>query len=209
VPFVKTLKNYFVKCIDKNSIYVIMVCMKIIGRKYFVICVLFLINIGCVGDNSRRDIINEDIVTEENIIIEISDLNGTWLPDWYNRVNYIYQIREVEYSWGIAKSAIYSSFDIDINNDFPFIHPPGMRAFSIINIIKQENNSIILHANTPDVTFLPDDWYFEIFFYFLDKDTIQIETKEFHETFTEGENIINPYGGTEIWHRLSGPIHNN
>jgi hypothetical protein len=144
----------------------------------------------------------DSITDVDNIIIEIFDLNGTWLSDWYYRTGRSYQLEERELSWGIAISAIYSSFDIDITADRPFIHPPGIRPFSIINIEQHKQNSITLRVNAPDVS---ADWFSEIFFHFEDKDTLRIDGEMFSIFYYEDGQMINPFGGVEIWHRLSGP----
>ena len=182
--------------------------------KCFVIFALTLLCVISYGCKPRVDASNKNIVTEENNytnnmendsenIIEISYLNGTWLPDWYYRADIGYQTEERELSWGKGQTAVYSSFDIDATSDTPFIHPPGMRPFSIKKII-QTKNSIILHVGDPD----GDDWFLEIIFRFVNRDTLLIEAKDFSVTFREGDLTVNPYDGTETWHRLSGPYNN-
>ncbi|MDR0320125.1 MAG: hypothetical protein LBI28_01345 [Treponema sp.] len=197
--------------------------------KYFIIFNLILLSLLYYGCKPRNDIIKNNQISSSliendlnniekdnnvnieesmtidinNFIAEIKYLNGTWLPKRNFEGNYIYEIEEREFSWGLGQTAIYDSFDIDITGDFPFIHPPAMRPFSIINIIQIEDNTILLHVNAPG-SGLPDDWYGEIFFYFDYIDTIRIKAKWFSVTFTEGNQIINPFDGTVLWNRLSG-----
>ena len=190
--------------------------------KRFVIFALAFLCIISYGCKPRAGIPNKNIVTEENnyinndnqtsrsiieddsenIIIEISDLNGTWLPDWYYRAGIGYQMKEEDFSWGKGQTAVYSSFDIDVTSDIPFINPPEIRPFSIKEIMQTGKNSIILHVGDLD----EDDWFLKITFRFVNKDALLIEAKDFYLTFREGDQTVNPYGGAEIWRRLSGPL---
>ena len=161
-------------------------------------------NIFAVGDDNQTDVIsitNETPTFMENI--GVFDLNGTWLPDLYYRFGRYYEIVESDFSWGKGKQAIYSSFDIDITGEHPFIHPPDMRPFGII-YTEQNNSSIIMHVSISNETPMPDDEYLVIKFNFIDKDSLLIDAKNFHVTYTEGELSINPFDGKEIWRRLSG-----
>ena len=144
--------------------------------------------------------IDISIIDTENFVAKINYLNGTWLSDKDFRNNN-YQTKKEDFSWGQGVSAVYTSFDIDITSNKPFIHPPAIRPFSIINNIQLNNNSIMLHVNTSD----EDDWHMEITFYFDNIDTIRIKSENFSITFYEENRAINPFDGIYLWHRLSGP----
>jgi hypothetical protein len=101
------------------------------------------------------------------------------------------------FSWGEAVSKSYTSFDIDISANEPFINEPGLGHFPIIETTKTGINSIKIRAyrgfeDSPDFSWEP-----ELTFHFIDKDTLWIET----DAFKGSED----YGGGKLWHRLSGP----
>jgi len=134
---------------------------------------------------------------------EISDLNGTWQPDRsYKAVLKMSEeerddhLRRREYSWGIGKMIPYTTFNIDITAEEPFVIEPGDGHLLIKDITQTRNNEIkfILFqilAKDPIV-----GWSTEVVFHFIDKDTLWIETPKF--TGIE-------YEKKALWHRLSGP----
>jgi len=99
----------------------------------------------------------------------ISDLNGTWISDWYLRRGLNLQEMEREYSWGMAKGIYDTTFDIDITSDSPFILAPGPGIFMIKNITQINNNTMLMHVERQGA-----DNFLEVFFSFIDKDKLWI-----------------------------------
>ena len=131
-----------------------------------------------------------------NYVAEISDLNGTWQPDWSYKATLEMSeeekdgsLKQREYSWGIGKSIPNTIFSIDITNEEPFIEAPGDGSFSITEITQTGTNAIKINA------FRATGWYVEVIFHFIDRDTLWIESKDFDST---------EYGKKALWYRLSG-----
>ena len=138
-----------------------------------------------------------------NYAAEISDLNGTWQPDRsYKAVLKMSEeerddhLRRREYSWGIGKMIPYTTFNIDITAEEPFVIEPGDGHLLIKDITQTRNNEIkfiLFHIVAEDPIV---GWSTEVDFHFIDRDTLWIESKDFDST---------EYGEKALWHRLSGP----
>jgi hypothetical protein len=141
---------------------------------------------------------------ENNYTIEIFDLNGTWQPNSsfveYSRISEeekkSYIIHDL-YSWGEAKYIRYTTFNIDLSAEEPFLIEPGLGYFPITEINKNGSKSIKVRAYRGDPDYTHIRWDPEVIFHFIDKDTLWIETEDF-----KGGN---DYGKDVLWHRLSGP----
>jgi hypothetical protein len=140
----------------------------------------------------------------ETFVAEISDLNGTWQPDWSYKAALDIPENERhysqwEYAWGTGKRIINATFDIDLVAQEPYISESDLGSFYNTEITKAGKNAITVQAYRapPDD---PDDrengWKVEVTFHFIDRDTLWIETKDF---------TGNEYGKRSPWHRLSGP----
>jgi len=134
---------------------------------------------------------------------DISDLNGTWQPDRsYKATLEMLEeekddyLRQREYSWGIGKMIPYTTFNIDITAEEPFVIEPSVGHLLIKDITQTRNDLIkiiLFHVVAEDPIV---GWSTEVVFHFINKDTLWIETKNF--TGIE-------YEKKALWHRLSGP----
>ena len=131
----------------------------------------------------------------------ITDLNGTWLLTRFYEARL--NLTEEEkgfffktFSWGIAKSVIHTSFDIDISAEEPFFHAEGDGLLYVTEITQISKNSIkvnVYHGSLEE----PD--YLNVYiFHFIDKNTIWINNEKFEKMGTS-------YGKGALWHRISGP----
>jgi len=132
----------------------------------------------------------------------ITDLNGTWLPNWsYKaRLNLTEEEQDFFYflfSWGVAKSVIHLTNDIDISADEPFITFGGDGGFDVTSITQIEPDSIKVSAYQGRSREPDERLYLEFIFHFIDYNTLWIEVDYF-----EGNKI---YGKDKLWHRISGP----
>jgi len=133
-----------------------------------------------------------------------SDLNGTWISDWYLRANFNPEKVEEEYSWGKAVIIYYETFEVDISANTPFIVAPGPGIFHIINIVQTSNETIMLQVTRPGFEDFNDS-HIDISFHFFDKDVLWVESSNLRGTLMEGNRELNPYSKDVLWHRLSGP----
>jgi hypothetical protein len=133
--------------------------------------------------------------------VELTDLNGTWQPDWSYKASAKMADSEKhyskwEYSWGTATSIPNTTFNIDLGDKKPFVSEPGLGGFPITEIKKTGTDEITVKAFRGDRDNPGAQWEPVLVFHFIDKDTIWIESKD----FSGGD-----YGKNALWHRLSGP----
>ncbi|MDR2965866.1 MAG: hypothetical protein LBU88_08830 [Treponema sp.] len=136
-----------------------------------------------------------------NYSAEISDLNGTWQPNWSYRAAMKLSEEEINYfifsfSWGEGLTLFHTTFEIDTTAEEPFISEPGLGYFPITEITQVGASSIKIRAVRGDLTEPAYCWYPEFIFHFIDKDTIWIETDDIDNS---------DYGKKALWYRLSGP----
>ena len=145
---------------------------------------------------------------EKRIIFEISDLNGTWVPDLFSqemlalsekeRRERAESMPEREFSWGYG-IFLRIAFLIDITAPEPFLGSFGDGRYIITEITQIGENVVKVIGHPPLVPGLTDDTpdIFEFIFHFIDKDTIWMQSVVFGEGILHGEDAP--------WHRLSGP----
>jgi len=173
-----------------------------------IILLVFFTLISCVKKENitliipNQEIIKEEILVESDYSANITDLNGTWLPNWSYEARL--KIPEEDqkfnnetFSWGIAKSVIHLTIGIDTSANIPFINTGSDGSFIIEKIIKQQANSMNVNAYYEISRNSDERLYIEFIFHFIDYNTLWIETDDF-----EGNMI---YGKGKLWHRLSGP----
>jgi uncharacterized protein YgiM (DUF1202 family) len=135
--------------------------------------------------------------------IDISNINGTWIPHWLyeekvKTPNEKYLYNKRKQPWGMATTIPNSSFNINLTGKEQNIVEPGLGLFEVSNIQITKNNEIIVHVfrgnkNEPDML-----WKRTFIFHIVDMDTIWIEYDNIKMTDLE-------YGKDAPWHRLSGP----
>jgi hypothetical protein len=133
--------------------------------------------------------------------VELTDLNGTWQPDWLYKLSAEMPDSEKhysksEYSWGTATSIPNTTFNIDLGDKKPFVSAPGLGGFPITEIKKTGTDEITVKAFRGDRDNPGAQWEPVLVFHFIDKDTIWIESEDLH-----GKQ----YGKNALWYRLSGP----
>jgi hypothetical protein len=164
--------------------------MREINFIYFVIlCAVFTLG-SCVKTTSYA--------------AEISDLNGTWQPDWSYKATLKKpkeergeNFRLREYSWGEGQIIMHTTFNVDITDDIPFFDAGGDGRFTITDITQIGQSSIKSNAfHGPQ-----DDphWIVEVIFHFINRNTFWIESKEFGK-------LDEDYRKGSLWHRISGPV---
>ena len=164
-----------------------------------------------IEKDNNREIINllikGEIPDKTKYTDEILNLNGTWQPDWSYEAGLIMteeeKIRSAErfysdksFSWGIARSILHTTIDIDITAEIPFFNTGGDGTFYITDISKINSNVIKVNVIQADLRkgFYELYWKGEFIFRFIDKNTMSIENE-------------NGFGYREgnIWYRRSGP----
>ncbi|MCL2720816.1 MAG: hypothetical protein FWD47_05705 [Treponema sp.] len=140
-------------------------------------------------------------VAGRSFAIEISDLNGTWQPDWSYKAALELSEEEKSYSswsfsWGEAIIIVNTTFEIDITADVPFICDPDLGSFPITNITQIDLNSIRISAFRASPYNKNYGFSLELILHFIDRNTFWIETNNFHGF---------QYEKGALWHRLSGP----
>jgi len=165
-----------------------------------------------IEKNNNREIINllikGEIPDKTKYTDEILNLNGTWQPDW----SYEAELNMTEeennesdrkfssdksFSWGIARSILHTTIDIDITAEIPFFNSGGDGTFYITDISKINSNIIkvnVIQAIKRNGILYEADWEGEFIFRFIDKNTMSIENEKAY-TYKEGN----------IWYRRSGP----
>jgi len=151
---------------------------------------------------SNQEIITEEILKASDYSANITDLNGTWLPNWsYEaRLNIPEEDQKFNYetfSWGVAKSVIHLTNNIDISSDDPFIDFGEDGGFHVINIMQIKPDSIKVNAYQGRSRKPDERLYLEFIFHFIDYNSLWIEVDYFEEDMI--------YGKGALWHRLSGP----
>jgi hypothetical protein len=164
--------------------------MREIKSIYFVIlCAVFTLG-SCVKTTSYA--------------AEISDLNGTWQPDWSYKATLKMpkeergeNFRQYDFSWGKGKIIMHTTFHIDITDDIPYFVAGGDGRLTITDITQIGLSSIKINAFYG----LEEDpyWFADVIFHFIDRDTFWIESKEFG-------GIGNNNRKGSLWHRISGPV---
>ena len=155
-------------------------------------------NIETTNLQNKREIPDKTKYTDE-----ILNLNGTWQPHWSYEAGLKMSEEEkyeskkrFEYdflsSWGIGRSLLHTTFDIDITADIPFFHAEGDGKFYVTDITQINSNIIKVHVLHGDI------YEREYIFHFIDKNTMYIENKTI-------ELLDSRYGMGNFWHRLSGP----
>jgi hypothetical protein len=132
----------------------------------------------------------------------ITDLNGTWLPDWMYELSQDDPEDEIDYykwefSWGTGLRLHNFTFSIDMTADFPMFIAPCEGGFNATDIKKTGVDSITMLAYRGDLNGPEEIWKFTIEFRFIDKDTIWIKC----DALGESSHITDE----TFWHRLSGP----
>jgi len=192
---------------------------------YVVLCALFALA-SCTRETAEVQVIEKNLPVQDNIIltaekpesnfvVEINDLNGTWVTEWsYNALLGMAEeererhIRGLEFSWGEGKRLIHlrsildtttgfflTTVSIDITDEMPFVSAGMSGSFDITNITQTGIDTITVSTIRRQTGFPGGGWPVEFFFQYIDKDTVRIESDEVF-AFREGGGVL--------WRRLSG-----
>jgi len=190
--FIQKIRLVFV--IILCTIFLPMSCMKTQNNN---------VSISDSQETTEIENTKEEIINTSDYSASISDLNGTWLPNWSYEAGLKMTEEENEeyqdlysFSWGVGKIIVHTTFEIDISAEKPFFRAEGDGIMYVTEITQISNNSIKVNVyhGIPDE---PHYWNIYIF-HFIDENSIWIENEKF-------ENMDNSYGKGKLWHRLSGP----
>jgi len=119
-----------------------------------------------------------------------TDLNGTWVHMQAHKESP--RIKDWQFSWGIGKRIVETTFEIDIQKNRVLM--PGTGLFLIKRITQTAPSRIVLEIKGPGEE---GGWEMKMVFHFLDQDTFWLECPDLQGQFAVGKK--------RPWYRLSGP----